>query len=366
MAQQLSLRSFRRIYRRLLRLFQLIVFLRLLCLFFLRRMRISSLIVKNNSDSENQIVIGARGSPLSTIQVQTVIEALEKFYPHLKVMFLPIKTSGDSPDSKPQSGPGIKGLFVKEVDEALLRGQIDLSVHSAKDLPFERPSELSLGPVPPRAPAFDLLVSAKNYTLKTLPQGAAVGTSSLRRRAQLLAFRPDLKIVPLRGNIQTRLRKMSQTLDATIIAQAAAFRLKTELDFCEVLSPDIMLPAPGQGLLALEYRTQDSRLKNFLSKLDHSPSRLALTAERAFMGQMGAGCATPAAAWARSENQSLVMTVLLSDPMGQRVIKAEKAFLSPSPQKAFKLGCDLAEELKAQGGLEILAQCQNADFGVNL
>ncbi|MDR1487871.1 MAG: hydroxymethylbilane synthase [Deltaproteobacteria bacterium] len=361
MDEQLPLRSVDKLGRRLLQPVFFIVVMRILRLILVCGLRIIPLIVPSAADSENQLVIGARGSPLSVVQVDSVISALKNLYPRLNVKFAAIKTSGDSPEAKPQSGPGIKGMFVKEIDEALISGRIDLSVHSAKDLPFERPAQLTLGPIPKRAQALDVLVSAQNHTLDTLPVGAAIGTSSLRRRVQLLAYRGDLRILPIRGNIQTRLDKMSSSLQATVIAQAALDRLNIEPDYATPLSPEIMLPAPGQGLLAIEYRRDDDRLNALLAPLDHPPSRLALLAERAFMGRLQAGCATPAAAWCRSEGDFFVMTALVSDPMGQRVIKAQKSCPCAEPQKVEQMGMDLALSLIDQGGEEILALCKNFD-----
>jgi hydroxymethylbilane synthase len=295
------------------------------------------------------------------------MEAIQRLSPALKPVLKTIKTSGDSPQSRFGPGQGDKGLFVKEIEEALLAGEIDLAVHSAKDLPTNLAQGLTLGPVPPRAPAGDLLFSLAGWTLQSLPQGARVGTSSLRRRALLLSARADLSIVPIRGNVATRLKKIGTEVEAVVVAAAAVARLEElhQLEGLETASfveipPEIMLPAPGQGLLALEIRP-DLQIQNALAGLEDFSASLAFSAERAFMVHLGAGCHIPAAAWARLEDGSLVINALAASADGKKVLKTPlmKTDLSSdtavSRQKAAELGHLAAEKLLQSGAAQLFS-----------
>lgn len=306
------------------------------------------------------MTVGARGSPLSIVQVKSVLEPLEKLFPNLSFIFKPIKTSGDSPESVLGSGEGLKGLFVKEIEEALLTGEIDLAVHSAKDAPYRLPEGLALAAAPLRAPAGDALVSLKGYSLISLPLGSRVGTSSLRRRAQLAAYRPDLNICPVRGNVETRIEKTREEFLAVVLAQAALYRLGLPFQVgFEPIAPNVVLPAPGQGLLALELRAEDQFVQKLTAPLGHYQSDLALKAERAFMGRLGAGCAAPAAAWARFESDSFIMSALVASLDGRAVIKNRSKASKISPEAVEELGSRLAEDILSRGGEAIIKQCQN-------
>jgi hydroxymethylbilane synthase len=268
--------------------------------------------------------IGARGSPLSLAQTGSVARELEAASPGLAVQIVPIRTRGDDPGRAPLGAAGIKGLFVKEIEDALLLGAIDLAVHSAKDLPSALPEGLALGAAPRRASPFDALIAEGAAGVGSLKKGARVGTSSLRRRAQLLALRPDLAIVPLRGNLDTRLGKVvSGELDATLLGASGLRRLKGEAFPVSEIPPGEILPAPGQGQLALELREGDEDTLRLCAPLNHALSEAALACERAFMAALGAGCQTPAAAWARIEGGAFVASSLVCELDGSRTLKAE-------------------------------------------
>jgi len=297
--------------------------------------------------------IGARGSPLSLAQTGLVKRALTALRPGLAVEIVPIKTTGDKILDAPLAQIGGKGLFVKEIEEALLAGHIDLAVHSAKDLPARLPDGLCLGATPARADFRDVLASAAPGGLDGLPAGARVGTSGLRRRAQLLARRPDLRISPIRGNLETRLKKIGDEVEAALVAAAGLERLGLAPARAVTLSPEEMLPAVGQGVLALEIRRDDARAAELISPLHHEPTGLALAAERGFLAFWGGGCQLPAAALAEEEDGRLVLRALIADPEGRRVIKGRKT-APAAPEEAAALGRELAADLANQGGAEIM------------
>jgi hydroxymethylbilane synthase len=225
------------------------------------------------------------------------MERLRRLYPAMGFTFQAIKTSGDDPGAQPYGGKGVKGLFVKEIEAALLRGDIDLAVHSAKDLAAEIPAGLTLGPAIERDEPWDVFIGPEGSGLADLPEGSTIGTSSLRRQAFVRAFRPGLDIRPLRGNVGTRLKAVGSVFTGIILAKAAITRLGLSLPFrVETLTPDVMPPSPGQGQLALELRDGDEALGELLRPLDHLGSALAMVAERAFVGELGLGCTEPIAA----------------------------------------------------------------------
>lgn len=298
--------------------------------------------------------IGARGSPLSLAQTDLVAKALEAAHPGLAAEIIPIKTTGDRIQDVPLSAIGGKGLFVKEIEEALLAGRIDLAVHSAKDMPAELPDGLTLGAVPRRANFRDALISRYPGGLTGLPKGARLGTSSLRRAAQILAARPDLVIAPLRGNVSTRLKKLETEFEATILAAAGLARLNVQPPNATELPPDIMLPAAGQGVLALELREDDVRTEELLAPLDHAPTALALAAERGFLRHLGSGCQLPVAAYAEFEGGSLTLTGLIASPDGRRLFRETMTVEPDSSAAAANLGEFLAARLLAAGAQSIM------------
>jgi hydroxymethylbilane synthase len=298
--------------------------------------------------------LGARSSPLSRIQTGSVIEALTAARPGLAAELIPIKTTGDLVPDTPLSRIGVQGIFVKEIEAALLSGAVDLAVHSAKDLPSRLPEGLVLGAVLARADCRDVLVSDRPGGLEGLPPGARVGTSGARRQAQLLARRPDLRLNPVRGNVGTRLEKVGRQVEAVLLAAAGLDRLGLAPPFARRLDPAEMLPAAGQGVLALEIRRDDARMAELVRPLHHPPTGLTLAAERGFLEALGGGCQVPAAALARIEGSELRLEALIAEPSGQRILRGRKTAPASEQNTAADLGRALAEELLAQGGADIL------------
>jgi hydroxymethylbilane synthase len=300
--------------------------------------------------------IGTRGSQLALWQANWVKNAIARHWPQATCELEVIKTTGDKILDVPLAKVGGKGLFVKEIEEALMDGRIDIAIHSMKDMPAMLPHGLSISAVPERENPLDALISRNEDALATLPQGARVGTSSLRRSSQLLHQRPDLKIVPLRGNLDTRLTKLTTTeLDAIVLAAAGLKRLGLAHRITEFLAPDIMLPAVGQGALCIESRTNDVTIGPIVAALDHATTHTAVMAERAFLHRLEGGCQVPIAAHATIENEQLHLTGLVAELDGQTVIKAS---VEGPCHQATALGLDLAEQLLAQGAGNILKRLE--------
>ena len=301
--------------------------------------------------------IGARGSPLSLAQTGLIALALTAGRPGLTVEIVPIKTTGDKMLGAPLASLGGKGLFVKEIEEALLEGGIDLAIHSAKDLPGQLPEGLCLGATPARADCRDVLISSLPGGLAGLSPGARVGTSGLRRQAQLLARRPDLKISPIRGNLETRLKKTGAEVEAILLAAAGLNRLGLAPPQAVILPPEEMLPAVGQGILALEIRQNDDRVAELIRPLHHEPTGLALAAERGFLAFWGGGCQLPAAALAVVEDGRLNLRALIAYPDGRQILRGQKTGpAGPTISEAAVLGRELAAQLAANGGAEIMRE----------
>lgn len=300
--------------------------------------------------------IGTRHSQLALWQAHHVREQLQARYPDLTVEIVHITTTGDRALDHPLPDIGGKGVFTQELEDALRTGAIDLAVHSLKDLPTEMPPEFALGAVLPRANPFDALVSRAGYTLDSLPKEAVVGTSSLRRRAQLLAYRPDLKAESLRGNVDTRIRKAfdpAGPYDAIILAVAGLERLGRRDVIGEVIDAQIMLPAPGQGAVAVQCRADDARTRSLLAALDDPPTRAAVTAERAFLQRLEAGCRLPVSAFAALEGETLRLTGRVNSLDGAHTITVQ----GESPMAdAFELGARLAGDALMQGAGALLAE----------
>lgn len=296
--------------------------------------------------------VGTRGSKLALAQTEWVISRLKHYHPQLEIEKVIIKTTGDKILDAPLSKIGGKGLFVKEIEEALLRGDVDFAVHSMKDVPSELPPGLEVSIVPERESPLDVWIS-KFKSLQVLPTGGKVGTSSLRRMTQLKRLRPDLQIEPLRGNVDTRLKKLKEGLyDGIVLAEAGLKRLNLEVD-CIPFSLNQMIPAVGQGALGIETRTQDFQTKNILSVLHSEETALAIRAERAFLRTLEGGCQVPLGAHAYLENSKLIITGFIADLVGERF---HKETLSGSPSEPEKLGEELAKILLKQGGEAILKE----------
>ena len=296
--------------------------------------------------------IGTRGSNLALWQANWVKDRLTEAYPGADITLTIIKTKGDKILDVPLAQVGGKGLFVKEIEEALLDGRVDLAVHSMKDMPAEMPEGLAIGPIPQREVPFDVLISASGATLKDLTEGATIGTCSLRRAAQLHHARPDLRILPLRGNLDTRLRKLDAgEMDAIVLAAAGVRRLGLAARISETLAPTVMLPAVAQGALCIEVRRDDPDTAAALAFLDHPQSAMAVTGERAFLKRLGGSCQVPVAGYATIENDTIAMAGLVAELDGSRVIR--KARRGPV-RRCREIGIELAEELLNDGADDIL------------
>lgn len=292
--------------------------------------------------------LGTRGSALARWQTNYVADLLRAAWPDLACEVIVLHTQGDRVLDTPLPLLGGKGVFTAELEAALRSGAIDLAVHSLKDLPTELPAGLALGAVPPRAEAADALVSRDGYTLETLPQGAVVGTSSLRRASQLLHRRPDLRLLDVRGNVDTRLRKAlaaDSPYDALLLAQAGLARLGRSDAITQVLPLDVMLPAPGQGALGIQCRDEPSVL-TILEPLNHTPTRQAVAAERAFLAELGGGCTVPVAAYATVVAGRLSLRGRVTAPDGSWQIDV---VLDGPADDAAALGARLAGLALAQG-----------------
>ena len=299
------------------------------------------------------LVIGTRGSRLALWQSRLVQGQLERAWPELTIELRVIRTKGDRVLDTALSKIGDKGLFTREIENELLAGRIDLAVHSLKDLPTETPDGLKMGAITGRVDAADALVSKDGLLLEQLPAGAEVLTSSLRRRAQLLNRRSDLRVSDVRGNIETRLRKLDEgSAAAMVMAIAALKRLELIDRVSERLDPMEFLPACGQGALALEMRVDDGRVGALVRRLDDPASRAATTAERAMLARMGGGCQVPIGAYARIGDGQLHLRGMVCDLAGRNLLKADA---SGDIDKAEPLGERVAEELLEKGGRAILS-----------
>ncbi|MBI5966462.1 MAG: hydroxymethylbilane synthase [Deltaproteobacteria bacterium] len=297
--------------------------------------------------------LGTRASLLALHQANWVKSQLEEQHPEVEVTLVHIKTAGDKIDI-PLFQVGGKGLFVKEIENALLRGEVDLAVHSAKDLPAIIPEGLMLMAFPQREDPRDVLISKDGRKWSDLPPKGKVGTGSLRRRAQLLHLRPDLEIVSLRGNLDTRIKKLSSlNLDAIVLASAGLHRLGWEDHISEFLEPEVMLPAIGQGALAIEGREGDERVSRLVASLNHCPTQASIHAERAFLKRLEGGCQVPIAGLARVESEKLNLTGLVAGVDGQKLIKGK---VEGPLAKSEDLGKQLAEELLERGAADILRE----------
>ena len=301
-----------------------------------------------------ELVIGTRSSKLALWQAEWAHAKLRELEPGLSVSLKRIKTTGDKVLDTPLAAIGGKGLFVKEIEDALLRGEIDLAVHSMKDVPTHLPEGLEILAIPEREDPRDVLVSRGGLSLDRLRAGSRIGTSSLRRQAQLLHARPDLNIQILRGNVDTRLRKLEAgEFEGIILAAAGVRRLDWTDRVTEYLTSDVCLPAIGQGALALEGRADDAFMRDVAARLDHPPTRMAVTAERALLERLEGGCQVPIAAHATISNETLMMTAVVASVNGRRLVRDS---IQGPAQAAHRLGVELAERLLAQGGDEILKE----------
>jgi hydroxymethylbilane synthase len=300
----------------------------------------------------SELNIGTRGSQLALFQANWVKDQLVRTHPDLNVTLIKIKTTGDKIQDAPLAKIGGKGLFVKEIEEALIQKRIDLAVHSIKDVPTEFPRGLHLSAITKREDPRDVFISKDGKTLKDLSHNAKIGTSSLRRQAQLLHFRSDFELVPLRGNLDTRLKKLkTMNLDGIVLALAGVRRLGLEERVTEIIPADISLPAIGQGALGIETRIDDKEVEGQIRFLNDRDSLIAVTAERAFLKKLEGGCQVPVAAYARSVGKTLRVDGLVGSIDGKRLIRHH---VEGPIENAESLGIELAEILLGKGAKEIL------------
>jgi len=299
-----------------------------------------------------KIKIGSRGSPLALWQANWIKNQLESRNPDIPVEIVIIKTSGDKIQDVPLAKIGGKGLFVKELEEALLRKDVDFAVHSMKDMPIKFPFALCIASVTKRENPFDALISRNNIKLNDLPKGAKIGTGSLRRASQLLHYRPDLNLIPLRGNVETRIKKLeTEGLDAIILATAGLIRLGWGDKISEIISPEILLPAMGQGAVGIEARKHDVDNQILLADMDDENTHLALDAERAVVTQLEGGCNVPIGAFATIEGNEMTLRGLVASLDGKTLYKKE---LKGDKVNAVALGNEMGNALLDMGGDKIM------------
>jgi hydroxymethylbilane synthase len=301
------------------------------------------------------LLLGTRASKLALAQSEIVRTALLNMQPDLEVRFETITTKGDVVQDRPLSEIGGNGLFVTQIEEALRASRIDLAVHSAKDLSSILPPDMALAAFLPRADPRDVLVSREGHTLMSLPPDAVLGTSSPRRTCQALAVRPDLRLRDIRGNVDTRLRKLhAGEYDAIVLAAAGLARLGALDRVTEWLDPDVMLPAVAQGALAVEVRAADSFMRDLISRLDDPATSTAVRAERAFLAAIGGGCSLPIGAYATLQGNDLHLRGMIGSPDG-RMVKGECIGHTREPET---VGAALAADLLSRGGRELIAESE--------
>ncbi len=296
-----------------------------------------------------RVKIGTRGSPLALVQAESVAAPLRSL--GVDVEIVPVRTEGDRRLEIQLAAIGGKGLFVREIEEMLLAGTLDCAVHSLKDLPAETPAGLALAAFPEREDPRDVLVTRERRRLEDLRPGARLGTGSPRRRALALALRADLVVEPVRGNVDTRLRKLeSEGWDGVLLAAAGLTRLGLAPAHVQPLDPHVFVPAVGQGVLAVESRADDRRVLALLGRLDHAPTRACALAERACLARLGASCNSPVAAHALQDGTTLKMTALVASEDGRKVLRASAAGVAEDPER---LGRRLADSLLDQGAASV-------------
>ena len=312
----------------------------------------------NQTIQKRTIRLATRSSPLAQWQAEHVRQALLARWPGLEIVRVEITTKGDRILDQPLADIGDKGLFTKEIEKAMLEGKADVAVHSLKDLPSRLPPGLMLGAVLRRTHGGDVLISKNNVPLAELPEGASVATGSVRRRAQLLHYRPDLKVVDVRGNLDTRFRKFYEhDWAGMILAEAGVVRLQREDEVTERLLFTVMLPAVGQGALAVEIRQEDEPLRRMVEPLTDRSTALSVAAERSFLRRLEGGCQVPIAARAELREETLTLYGLIADLDGKRLYRSK---WSGPPQEAESIGERLAERLLEEGGRAVLDEIRSA------
>jgi len=304
-----------------------------------------------------KVSIGSRGSPLALWQANWVKDLLLKQHSDLKVDIQIIKTSGDKIQDVPLAKIGGKGLFVKEIEESLLKRDVDFAVHSMKDMPINFPINLCIACVAKRENPFDALISRNDIKLEDLPKGAKIGTGSLRRISQLLNYRPDFELIPLRGNLETRLKKLdTEGLDAIILAAAGLIRLGWDNRITEIIPSDILLPAMGQGAVGIEARKNDVENQILLADIDDEDTHYALDAERALVSQLEGGCNVPIGAFATLDADQITLTGLVASLDGKTLYKKEMTDIKTN---AIVMGRKMGDELIGMGADRIMQEIQS-------
>ena len=308
--------------------------------------------------------LGTRGGALALWQAREVARLIVARHPAVTVELLPIRTTGDRVQGTPLSQVGVKGLFTREIEDALLEGKIDLAVHSLKDLPTSVADGLTLAAVLERADPRDALVAPPGSRLDNLRPGTRVGTSSVRRRAQLLARHPHLTVLDVRGNVLTRLASLDRgEYDALVLAHAGLQRLDLDARVAEVIDVAVVVPAAGQGALAVEARAGDARVAALVQALDHGPTRLATSAERAFLARLEGGCQTPIGVLATWRDNGMTLTGVVADLQGRRAVRGNSQAVVRTDTEAAEAGVRLAERLLQDGAAGILAEARANPLG---
>jgi hydroxymethylbilane synthase len=312
---------------------------------------------------KKNIRIGTRGSQLALWQAHHVKTCIETLFPELTIEIITISTKGDRITDRPLALVGGKGLFVKEIETALMNKEIDIAVHSMKDMPGELPEGLVIGAIPERGNPFDVMISRENKLLADYPANARIGTSSLRRGSQLKAARPDLEILSIRGNLDTRLKKLKAgNFDAIVLAAAGLQRLGQEHEITQYLDEGIMVPAVGQGALCIQTRENDRDIEPVMERLDHAPTRLCVTGERAFLKQIEGSCHIPVACYAQIKDNQIILTALVASEDGREVIKRQSTCPEAAPVSTIiDQGRGLATQLLENGGKQILESLNSND-----
>tara|TARA_B100000686_G_scaffold298423_1_gene331424 strand:+ start:1914 stop:2843 length:930 start_codon:yes stop_codon:yes gene_type:complete len=307
---------------------------------------------------QRKIIIGSRGSPLALWQANWVKDLLLEKHSDLNIDIKIVKTSGDKIQNMPLAKIGGKGLFVKEIEEGLLKHEVDFAVHSMKDMPISFPINLCIACVTKRENPFDALISRNGIKLADLPKGAKIGTGSLRRISQLMNYRSDLELVPLRGNLETRLNKLeTEGLDAIILAAAGLIRMGWNDRITEIISPEILLPAMGQGAVGIEARKNDVDNQILLADMDDEETHYTLDAERALVRQLQGGCNVPIGAFATLDEEQITLKGLVASLDGKILYKKEMTDIKTN---AIALGRKIGDELIAMGGDRIMKEIKSA------
>jgi hydroxymethylbilane synthase len=309
----------------------------------------------------DRVVIGTRGSELALWQATWIEQELKKLYPSLTVETVVIKTTGDKILDSPLSKIGDKGLFTKEIEKALLDNEIDLAVHSLKDVPTQLTPGLTLGAISKREDIRDVFIShpqKKHAAFNAVPQGGKIATGSLRRKCQLLQHRPDLTIIDVRGNLKTRREKLEQSdWDGMLLANAGVARLGWTSMVTEIFSPEFILPAVGQGALGIEIRENDTELLKLIAPLSHNETTVATTGERALLRHLEGGCQIPIGTYGRIESGSFKLEAMVGSLDGKKIVRGS---IQGKPEESAALGVSLAKELLSKGAKEILDEIRKS------